>query len=84
MWIWELSDWPDFSWDKSIIEPKLREVRLHQGILLGKISSQHISQKQSMLDTLLANIIHSSAIECEKLNAFSVRSSLTNQLGFTE
>lgn len=45
IWIWELDDWPDFSCDKSIIEPKLREVRLHQGILLVKISSQHISQK---------------------------------------
>ncbi|GAL26214.1 Fic family protein [Vibrio variabilis] len=37
-----------------------------------------------MLDTLLANIIHSSAIEGEKLNAFSVRSSLANRLGMTE
>lgn len=37
-----------------------------------------------MLDTLLANIVHSSAIEGEKLNAFSVRSSLANQLGLSE
>ena len=34
------------------------------------MSSQPKDQKQSMLDTLLANIIHSSAIEGEKLNAF--------------
>ncbi|PML55844.1 cell filamentation protein Fic [Vibrio breoganii] len=37
-----------------------------------------------MLDTLLANIVHSSAIEGEKLNAFSVRSSLANKLGVSE
>ncbi len=48
------------------------------------MSSQPKDQKQSMLDTLLANIIHSSAIEGEKLNAFSVRSSLANKLGLSE
>lgn len=37
-----------------------------------------------MLDTLLANIVNSSAIEGEKLNAFSVRSSLANKLGLIE
>jgi Fic family protein len=37
-----------------------------------------------MLDTLLANIVHSSAIEGETLNAFSVRSSLANKLGVSE
>ncbi|RCW96309.1 Fic family protein [Marinomonas foliarum] len=36
-----------------------------------------------MLDTMLANIVHSSAIEGEKLNAFSVRSSLANKLGLS-
>lgn len=39
---------------------------------------------QITLDTLLANIIHSSAIEGEKLNAFSVRSSLANKLGVND
>ena len=76
MWIWQQADWPNFIWDEKVIDPKLRDVRFHQGMLLGKMSSQPKDQKKSMLDTLLANIIHSSAIEGEKLNAFSVRSSL--------
>ncbi|WP_428776003.1 Fic family protein [Vibrio sp.] len=84
MWIWQRANWPHFTWDKSIIEPMVRQTRLNQGILLGKITSQSQDQKQSMLDTLLANIVHSSAIEGEKLNAFSVRSSLANRLGLTE
>ena len=84
MWIWEHPNWPNFIWDRNVIEPKLRDVRLHQGMLLGKLSSQPNDQKQSMLDTLLANIVHSSAIEGEKLNAFSVRSSLAKRLGITE
>lgn len=45
---------------------------------------QPLDQTQNMLDTLLVNIIHSSAIEGERLNAFSVRSSLANKLGITE
>ncbi|GGP52330.1 hypothetical protein GCM10009409_18420 [Shewanella saliphila] len=36
------------------------------------------------LDTMLANIVHSSAIEGEKLNTFFVRSSLANKLGVSE
>ncbi|BCN27403.1 Fic family protein [Vibrio alfacsensis] len=84
MWIWEQPNWPQFNWDRSVVEPLLRQTRLNQGILLGKMTSQSQDQKESMLDTLLANIVHSSAIEGEKLNAFSVRSSLANKLGLTE
>ncbi len=84
MWIWQQDNWPNFTWDKKVIDPKLRDIRFHQGILLGKMSSQPKDQKQSMLDTLLANILYSSAIEGEKLNAFSVRSSLANKLGLSE
>lgn len=84
MWIWQQDNWPHFMWDKNTIEPMVRQIRLNQGILLGKITSQSQDQKQSMLDTLLANIVHSSAIEGERLNAFSVRSSLANRLGLTE
>ena len=84
MWIWQQPNWPQFNWDRAVVEPLLRQTRLNQGILLGKMTSQPQDQKESMLDTLLANIIHSSAIEGEKLNAFSVRSSLANKLGLTE
>ncbi|MCZ2722368.1 Fic family protein [Marinomonas sp. 15G1-11] len=84
MWIWQQENWPNFTWDKNVIEPMLREARLNQGVLLGKMASQSRDKKQSMLDTLLANIVNSSAIEGEKLNAFSVRSSLANKLGLTE
>ncbi|WP_350939759.1 Fic family protein [Vibrio metschnikovii] len=84
MWIWQQTDWPNFNWDKTVIEPMVRQTRLNQGILLGKMLSQAQNQKESMLDTLLANIVYSSAIEGEKLNAFSVRSSLANKLGLTE
>ncbi|OAJ95775.1 Fic family protein [Vibrio bivalvicida] len=84
MWIWEQTNWPHFFWDEAVVDPLLRKTRLNQGVLLGRMTSQPQDQNQSMLDTLLANIVHSSAIEGEKLNAFSVRSSLANKLGLTE
>ncbi|MDC5855757.1 Fic family protein [Vibrio europaeus] len=84
MWIWEQKNWPHFYWDEAVVDPLLRKTRLNQGILLGRMTSQPQDQNKSMLDTLLANIVHSSAIEGEKLNAFSVRSSLANKLGLTE
>ncbi|ORT50938.1 cell division protein Fic [Vibrio sp. qd031] len=84
MWIWQQPNWPQFRWDSTVIEPLLRQTRLNQGILLGKMTSQSQDHKESLLDTLLANIVHSSAIEGEKLNASSVRSSLANKLGLTE
>ncbi|WP_085949159.1 DUF4172 domain-containing protein [Paraglaciecola chathamensis] len=37
-----------------------------------------------MLDTLVANIMHSSAIEGVKLNAHVIRSSLSSQIGFEQ
>jgi Fic family protein len=63
----------------------LRQVHFNQGLLLGRMSHQSKDDAlHTTLDTLLANIIHSSAIEGEKLNAFSVRSSLANKLGVSE
>jgi Fic family protein len=82
MWIWQQQEWPEFVWDNARISALLRQIQFNQGLLLGKIGSEYASQWT--LDTMLANIVHSSAIEGEKLNAFSVRSSLANKLGVSE
>lgn len=82
VWVWQQADWPDFHWQNDLIAPRLRAVRLKQGMLLGKsgaISSE--LNNEAALDALLQNIITSSAIEGEKLNVQSVRSSLAKRLG---
>jgi Fic family protein len=71
-WIWQSPNWTDFQWQDELILPRLRDTRLKLGVLLGKASLDK-STEQS-LDTLLANIIASSAIENEPLNVESVRS----------
>ena len=81
MWIWNEQNWPNFTWQNALVNPLLRKVQLNQGILLGKMAMVGVDPKSIELDTLLANILNSSAIEGEQLNAFSVRSSLANKLG---
>ena len=86
-WIWQQPDWPAFSWQAAVIQPRLQEVWRTLGILLGKAGLGRDSalpvgdDPAVMLDTLLQNIITSSAIEGEHLNAASVRSSLARRLG---
>jgi Fic family protein len=84
-WIWQQPAWPQFTWQNDAIAPLLRSCIDMQGRLLGKIGSvDELSECQNILDTLLQNIVTSSAIEGEQLNVGSVRSSLARRLGIHE
>jgi len=81
-WIWQHPQWPQFGWQAETLTPLLRQVTLAQGILLGRArSTEPILQAEFNLDALLQNIVNSSAIEGERLNVESVRSSLARRLG---
>lgn len=81
-WIWQQPDWPRFHWQAETLLPLLRACQQAQGRLLGMAGAiAGDAQAQSELDTLLQNIITSSAIEGETLNVASVRSSLARRLG---
>jgi Fic family protein len=90
MWIWQQSDWPSrqqgvspaFRYDLAALSPTLRELHFLQGLLLGKMGVQ--DNEHAALDTMLANVLTSSAIEGEKLNHSVVRSSLARKLGIEE
>ena len=89
-WIWQQPDWPGrkqkalqvFRYDHAALTPRLRELHFLQGVLLGKMGVQ--DNQQAALDTMLANILTSSAIEGERLNHSVVRSSLARKLGIDE
>ncbi|MDU9392433.1 Fic family protein [Pseudomonas sp. zfem002] len=84
-WIWQQPHWPAFHWHVDQLADLLRQCVHQQGHLLGKMGSVGDAQcRQSMLDALLQNIVTSSAIEGETLNASSVRSSLARRLGVDE
>lgn len=82
-WIWQQPEWPDFQWQDAVLLPRLRHLQQQRGLLLGRASLQSDSDSQT-LDTLLSNILSSSAIEEERINVQSVRSSLARRLGVTE
>lgn len=82
LWIWERPDWPAFRWESDVLLPLLRQCVEAQGQLLGMAgATDPVGQAEDALDTLLANIVTSSAIEGEELNVGSVRSSLARRLG---
>ncbi|CAM3068702.1 Fic family protein [Pseudomonas plecoglossicida] len=84
-WIWQQPDWPHFRWQQDQLAPLLRSCVQAQGRLLGRMGAvDELSECENRLDTLLQNIITSSAIEGEQLNASSVRSSLARRLGMHE
>lgn len=81
-WIWQQPDWPHFTWRYEALSGLMRDCVHAQGQLLGMLGAvDSDSESRDMLDTLLQNIVTSSAIEGEQLNLGSVRSSLARRLG---
>ncbi|MDA8483902.1 Fic family protein [Pseudomonas resinovorans] len=81
-WIWQQPDWPEFRWQADKLAPLIRQCVREQGRLLGRLGTiDDQAGREDVLDTLLQNIVTSSAIEGERLNVGSVRSSLARRLG---
>src|SRR2546426_2960518 len=75
MYIHELKDWPRLHWDTDRLAEPLASVRHRQGRLLGRMESMGFSLRQeAVLRTLTADVLKSSEIEGEKLDADQVRS----------
>lgn len=81
-WIWQHPTWTNFVWDEVRVQQHLRRVWQKFGELTGKAGL--VPNDAVELDTLLANLLASSAIEDEKLNAQSLRSSLARRLGVSD
>src|SRR6266851_3562655 len=77
MYIHELHDWPRFQWNRQRLAELLAEVRHRQGRLIGHMEALGFSLRQeAVLQTLTADVLKSSEIEGEKLDAEQVRSSI--------
>ena len=81
MYIYQNDNWPDFDWnDKSLMFP-LGEVRNLQGKLIGKMEALGFSlREEAVLETLTIDVVKSSQIEGEYLDADQVRSSIARRL----
>ncbi len=81
-WIWQHKDYPNFKYDKNILEPILLDIKYYQGLLDGvykTINDDELSVAK--LEILTTEIIDTAAIEGEILNRNSVRSSISKKLG---
>ncbi|KLT64496.1 Fic family protein [Pedobacter sp. BMA] len=82
MYIHQLKDWPDFTWDLEALSPVLGTVRHRQGKILGQMSALGFElREKALLETLTADVVKSSEIEGERLNEDQVRSSIARRLG---
>lgn len=81
-YLWELSEWPEFHWDELRLAQPLANLRHEQGRLLGRMESLGFAlREEAFLQTLTQDVLKTSEIEGEILNAKSVRSSLARRLG---
>ncbi len=82
MYIHELADWPHFRWDNVALALPLAEVRHRQGVLIGHMGALGFTLRQeAVLKTLTTDVLKSSEIEGEKLDAAQVQSSIARRLG---
>src|ERR1700690_4497543 len=82
MYIHELPGWPRFHWSQDRLVEPLANVRHRQGRLMGHMEALGFKLRQeAVLETLSADVIKSSEIEGERLDAEQVRSSLARRLG---
>jgi len=81
-YIWQSSDWPNWSYDLGALAPQISEVSLKQGMLLGRVVDLGLDLRaEASLSTLTEDVVKTSEIEGEHLDPHSVRSSIARRLG---
>lgn len=82
MYLWEIPDWPRFSFDEKRLTSLLARVSREQGRLLGRMDALGFDLRdEANLRTLTEDVIKTSEIEGEQLDHDQVRSSLARRLG---
>lgn len=82
MYIHEHPNWPNFTWDSEKLAKLLAETRHKQGKMLGRMEILGFSiQSEASLENMTQEVVKSSEIEGENLDANQVRSSIARRLG---
>lgn len=83
-WIWQQPDWPRFRWDEARLARLLSGARLAQGKALGAVRFLDADLTlEAVAAILVENGLTTSAIEGERLDPASVRSSVARHLGLS-
>ena len=83
-WIWQHSDWPNFTWDKAALKGLEDRFLKGSGQLIG--AWRHLDeadQTELRIDLLSDEAVKTSAIEGEFLDRESVQSSVRRQFGLS-
>jgi Fic family protein len=82
MYIHQLKNWPNFTWDSDEVSSLLGAVRHQQGKILGQMQALGFGQlEENMLVALTMDALKTSEIEGEFLHPDQVRSSIARRLG---
>ena len=80
--IWQASDWPQLHYDLTALAEPMARVSRAQGMLLGRLADVGWGLRdEASLAALTDDVLKTSEIEGEHLNAASVRSSIARRLG---
>lgn len=77
-YIWQTNSWPCFNWDSERLLHPLGETRMAQGKILGLVD---FFELEAQADVLTEEALTTAAIEGERLNRATVRSSVARRLG---
>lgn len=84
-YIWQSEAWPVFRWNADRLLCALSEARFRQGRFLGLMQDIGFGARlESELAATCEDVVKTSAIEGEVLNAASVRSSIARRLGIAD
>ena len=82
VYIHEDPNWPRVQWNRERLAEQLAEVHREQGRLLGRMEALGFKLRQeAVLETVTVDVLKSSEIEGERLDAAQVRSSIARRLG---
>jgi Fic family protein len=82
IYIWQADDWPNWRYDLAKLAQPMAAVSRAQGALLGRLADVGMAlRNEASLAALTEDVINTSEIEGEHLNAASVRSSIARRLG---
>lgn len=80
-YIWQREDWPAWRFDLAVLAQPLAEVSRAQGLLMGRLADVGMDLRdQASLAALTEDVVKTSEIEGERLDAASVRSSIARRL----
>jgi len=81
-YIWQAPDWPVWRYDLARLACLLERAGRAQGLLLGRLADVGMDLRdQASLAALTQDVLKTSEIEGERLDAASVRSSIARRLG---